>query len=122
MRNRSKIIDKVGDEILNYEDFLRGSQLNKHNTHIAGWNDHAKGALRDLFDDIGLKPKQLEYYGPAESMQQSEAQFESPEDARYQNLLNGVFMELDMTDYQDTIWRSNEFYEQKKRKFLIHPA
>lgn len=99
LRNRGNIIDKVGEEVLNYEDFLRGNQLNKHNAHISGWNDAAKGALRDLFDDIGLKPKQLEYYGAAEAMQKAESQFETPEEQRYQNILNGVFMELDMTDY-----------------------
>lgn len=68
-----------------------------------------------------MKPQQLEYHGPGELMNKNDAILETPEEHRYTNLLNGIFMELDMTDYQDTMLHQNAYFEDPRRR-IKHPA
>jgi len=111
LRQRSKVFDSIMSEIPNYEEHRKITDIRQNTLVISGILDRAIGSQKDLFNEVGLKKNQLIYKGPDQIQSEIDSYIEDEKDWNYQNFLNGVFMEMDMTDYQDTKVL-NTFYEK----------
>jgi len=121
LRQRSKVFDSIMSEVPNYEEHRKVGDIRQNTLVISGILDRAIGGQKDLFNEVGLKPNQLAYKGPDQIQSEIDGYIEDDKDWNYQNFLNGVFMEMDMTDYQDTKVL-NKFYEGGQKDWVIHPA
>ena len=63
----------------------------------------------------------MPYYGDADLIAKQEETRDGEMDLNYENMVNGVFAELDMTDYQDTMLY-NQVAEEREEKRYREPG
>lgn len=63
--------------------------------------DKANESNAEFFNDLGLKPKEMSYFSIGDTLNRIDDQLESNDDWNLMNYINGIFTELDMSDYMD---------------------
>lgn len=121
IRQRSNALQTIIEEVPTYEKHRKLYDANQESTYVAQIVDRATGGKKDFFKDIGLYPKQMPYYGDADLIAKQEETRDGDIDLNYENMINGVFAELDMTDYQDTMLY-NQVAEDREEKRYREPA
>lgn len=99
LRNRPAIIQKLREDIPNYEEHRERTQF--QNGLLSYLNENAFGQIRALLDDIGINNQSIPFTNIVDLQKSRDELYTQPSDHQFQFLQKALFTPIDMTDHED---------------------